>query len=52
LPSRLAFGTVDLPHTAVAGRVLDRFYDGVYAKACHPPHCTPELVATVRAANA
>ena len=26
--SRLVFGTVDLPDTAVAGRVLDRFYEG------------------------
>jgi aryl-alcohol dehydrogenase-like predicted oxidoreductase len=26
--SRLVFGTVDLPDTAVAGRVLDRFYAG------------------------
>jgi aryl-alcohol dehydrogenase-like predicted oxidoreductase len=28
MPSRLVFGTVDLPDTAVAGRVLDRFHAG------------------------
>jgi aryl-alcohol dehydrogenase-like predicted oxidoreductase len=76
--SRLAFGTIDLPDTSLAPRLLDRFYAGggraldvatvyrdgeseqavgkwlrarhapddvvVYAKACHPPYCLPELV--------
>ena len=75
---RLVFGTFDLQDTALAPRLLDRFYAGggraldvanvyrdgeaaraagkwlrsrpsadgvvVYAKGCHPPHCSPELV--------
>lgn len=75
---RLVFGTLDLPDTALAPRLLDRFHDGggraldvanvyregeaaravgkwlrsrpsadgvvVYAKGCHPPHCSPDLV--------
>jgi aryl-alcohol dehydrogenase-like predicted oxidoreductase len=77
-PARLVFGTLDLPDTAIAPRLLDRFHasggraldvanvyrDGeaaraagrwlrerpaaqdmvVYAKGCHPPHCSPALV--------
>jgi aryl-alcohol dehydrogenase-like predicted oxidoreductase len=76
--ARLVFGTFDLPDTAVAPRLLDRFHAGggraldvanvyrdgeaaraagrwlrgrssaddviVYAKGCHPPHCSPALV--------
>jgi aryl-alcohol dehydrogenase-like predicted oxidoreductase len=76
--ARLVFGTFDLPDTALAPRLLDRFHAGggrgldvanvyldgeaaqaagrwlrrrpsadgvvVYAKGCHPPHCSPELV--------
>jgi aryl-alcohol dehydrogenase-like predicted oxidoreductase len=76
---RLVFGTLDLPDTALAPRLLDRYYDQggraldvanvyrdgeaaeaagrwlatrrsaervvVYAKGCHPPHCSPALVA-------
>ena len=76
--ARLVFGTLDLPDTELAPRLLDRFYEGggrvldvanvyrdgeaaratgkwlrsrpsaegvlVYAKGCHPPHCSPELV--------
>jgi aryl-alcohol dehydrogenase-like predicted oxidoreductase len=75
---RLVFGTLDLPDTALAPRLLDRFHEGggraldvanvyrdgeaaravgkwlrsrpsadgvvVYAKGCHPPHCSPDLV--------
>lgn len=75
---RLVFGTLDLPDTALAPRLLDRFHAGggraldvanvyrdgeaaraagkwlrsrpaadgvvVYAKGCHPPHCSPDLV--------
>ena len=78
-PARLAFGTLDLPDTALAPRLLDRFHAGggraldvanvyrdgesaravgkwlgnrpdadgvvVYAKGCHPPYCSPALVA-------
>jgi aryl-alcohol dehydrogenase-like predicted oxidoreductase len=77
--ARLVFGTLDLPDTALAPRLLDRFHAGggraldvanvyrdgeaaravgrwlrnspsadgvvVYAKGCHPPHCSPGLVA-------
>jgi aryl-alcohol dehydrogenase-like predicted oxidoreductase len=76
--TRLVFGTLDLPDTEIAPRLLDRFHagggraldvanvygdgeaaravgrwlrerpdaDGVvlYAKGCHPPHCSPALV--------
>jgi len=76
--ARLVFGTLDLPDTALAPRLLDRFHAGggraldvanvyrdgeaaraagrwlrsrpsadgvvVYAKGCHPPHCSPDLV--------
>jgi aryl-alcohol dehydrogenase-like predicted oxidoreductase len=76
--ARLVFGTFDLQDTALAPRLLDRFYAGggraldvanvyrdgeaaqaagrwlrsgpstdgvvVYAKGCHPPYCSPELV--------
>jgi aryl-alcohol dehydrogenase-like predicted oxidoreductase len=76
--ARLVFGTLDLPDTDLAPRLLDRFYEGggrsldvanvyrdgeaaratgkwlrsrssadgvvVYAKGCHPPYCSPELV--------
>jgi aryl-alcohol dehydrogenase-like predicted oxidoreductase len=76
--ARLVFGTLDLPDTSLAPRLLDRFHAGggraldvanvyrdgeaaraagrwlrsrasadgvvVYAKGCHPPHCSPELV--------
>jgi aryl-alcohol dehydrogenase-like predicted oxidoreductase len=76
---RVVFGTFDLPDTALAPRLLDRFYAGggraldvanvyrdgeaaraagkwlrgrssadgvvVYAKGCHPPYCSPSLVA-------
>jgi aryl-alcohol dehydrogenase-like predicted oxidoreductase len=76
---RLVFGTLDLPDTDLAPRLLDRFYAGggraldvanvyrdgesaqatgrwlrarqspdgviVYAKGCHPPHNSPDLVA-------
>jgi aryl-alcohol dehydrogenase-like predicted oxidoreductase len=75
---RLVFGTLDLPDTELAPRLLDRFLAGggraldvanvyrdgeaaqaagrwlgnrpsadglvVYAKGCHPPHCSPDLV--------
>jgi aryl-alcohol dehydrogenase-like predicted oxidoreductase len=74
---RVVFGTVDLPDTPLAPRLLDRFVAGggraldvanvyrdgeaatavgkwlaarpadgvvVYAKGCHPPHCSPDLV--------
>src|SRR5215208_4805896 len=76
-PARLVFGTLDLPDTALALRLLDRFHAGggraldvanvyrdgesaravgkwlgnrpdaviVYAKGCHPPYCSPALVA-------
>ena len=78
-PARVVFGTLDLPDTALAPRLLDRFYAGggraldvanvyrdgesaravgrwlsqrpsaddlvLYAKGCHPPHCSPSLVA-------
>jgi aryl-alcohol dehydrogenase-like predicted oxidoreductase len=76
--ARLVFGTFDLPDSALAPRLLDRFHAGggraldvanvyrdgeaaqaagkwlrgrdsadgvvVYAKGCHPPHCSPDLV--------
>ena len=76
--ARLVFGTLDLPDTSLAPRLLDRFHAGggravdvanvyrdgeaaraagkwlrsrpsadgvvVYAKGCHPPHCSPDLV--------
>jgi aryl-alcohol dehydrogenase-like predicted oxidoreductase len=75
--SRLVLGTVDLPDTAVAPPLLDRFYDAgcrrldvanvyldgdsaravgrwlrarsspgvvLYAKGCHPPYCSADLV--------
>ena len=75
---RLVFGTLDLPDTELAPRLLDRFHAGggraldvanvyrdgeaaqaagkwlrnrpsadgvvVYAKGCHPPYCSPDLV--------
>ena len=77
MSGRLVLGTVDLPDTPLAPRLLDRFFAGggraldvanvyrdgeastavgkwlgarstdgvvVYAKGCHPPHCSPELV--------
>ncbi len=76
--SRIVLGTVDLPDTPLAPRLLDRFVAGggraidvanvyrdgeattavgrwlagrsddgvtVYAKGCHPPNCSPQLVA-------
>jgi aryl-alcohol dehydrogenase-like predicted oxidoreductase len=77
--ARLVFGTLDLPDTSLAPRLLDRFHAGggraldvanvyrdgeaaraagkwlrgrpaadgvvVYAKGCHPPHCSPDQVA-------
>jgi aryl-alcohol dehydrogenase-like predicted oxidoreductase len=77
--ARLVFGTLDLPDTELAPRLLDRFHAGggraldvanvyrdgeaaraagrwlrgrpsddgvvVYAKGCHPPRCSPALVA-------
>jgi aryl-alcohol dehydrogenase-like predicted oxidoreductase len=76
--ARLVFGTLDLPDTSLAPRLLDCFHAGggraldvanvyrdgesaraagrwlrgrpsvdgvvVYAKGCHPPHCSPDLV--------
>ena len=77
MTDRVVFGTVDLPDTPLAPKLLDRFVAGggraldvanvyrggeaatavgkwlaarpadglvVYAKGCHPPNCSPDLV--------